>query len=299
MEGFSRPPLPPPPSSSPSLRSHNSDQGMSENLIDRALAKISETEQYPEIQQLENTDLLEISQDELLDRAKDKKFKRVLATREYSKRYHLKQLQHIGKLETEAKVLEAEIAVASPRIRFTQRKNMLLRAENDSIRQKIATVSGKLMLKEAEHEDLQSQVDSIKQLFEVMKMQQAEAAFNPLAGPGYIAFNPPDGLGYQASDPSAEPSYQPLNPPAGLGSETVDFGQFYEPAPGDQFNIEPPGLDDQFIRDPARFNHMDEPVGYSQFNDELAAIVAPHITANKDNSDDSQTPPGSSSDQLM
>lgn len=169
----------------------------------------------------------------------------------------------------------------------------------------------------AEHEELQSQVDSIKQLFEVMKMQQAEAAFNPLAGPGYMAFNPPDGLGYQASDPSAEPSYQPLNPPAGLGSETVDFGQFYEPAPGDQFNIEPPGLDDQFVRDPGRFNHMDEPVGYSQFNDELAAIVAPHITANKgadqfgagddqsiegmnlDNSDDSQTPPGSSSDQLM
>lgn len=44
--------------------------------------------------------------------------------------------------------VQAEIAVASPRIRFTQRKNMLLRAENDSIRQKIATVSGKLMLKE-------------------------------------------------------------------------------------------------------------------------------------------------------
>lgn len=77
MEGFSRPPLPPPPSTLPSLRSHNSDRGMRENLIDRAVVEISETGQYPEIQQLENTDLLEISQDELQDRAKDKKFKRL------------------------------------------------------------------------------------------------------------------------------------------------------------------------------------------------------------------------------
>lgn len=81
MEGSSRPPLPPPPSSSPSLWSHNSNRGMSENLIDRALAEISETEQYSEIQQLENTDLLEISQDELPDRAKDKKLKRLIPIR--------------------------------------------------------------------------------------------------------------------------------------------------------------------------------------------------------------------------
>lgn len=82
MEGFSRPPLPPPPSSSPSLWSHNSNRGMStENLIDRALTEISETEQYSEIQQLENTDLLEISQDELPDRAKDKKLKRLIPIR--------------------------------------------------------------------------------------------------------------------------------------------------------------------------------------------------------------------------
>lgn len=54
---------------------------MSENLIDKALAEISETEQYSEIKQLENTDLLEISQNELPDRAKDKKLKRLIPIR--------------------------------------------------------------------------------------------------------------------------------------------------------------------------------------------------------------------------
>ncbi|XP_062013925.1 uncharacterized protein LOC133730325 [Rosa rugosa] len=101
MEGFKgRPPLPPPPSPSSSLWCHNENQGTG-NPIDTALAQIPETQQ-----QVQNVDLLEVSRVEVPDSAHDKKLKRILATREYSRRYHMKQLQHIGKLETESKVLE-------------------------------------------------------------------------------------------------------------------------------------------------------------------------------------------------
>ncbi|XP_040361918.1 basic leucine zipper 2-like [Rosa chinensis] len=307
MEGFKgRPPLRPPPSPSSSIWCHNEIQGTG-NPIDRALAQTPETQQ-----QVQNVDLLEVSRVEVPDSAHDKKLKRILATREYSRRYHMKQFQHIGKLETESKVLEAEIALTSPRIRFTQRKNMLLQAENDSIKQKIATCSGKLMVQQAEHEKLQKEADSLKQLFQVMKMQEAEAAFNPLAGPG------PAPLGCQVFGPNSEANYQPFNPLEGLSSETVDFGQFYETAAADQFNFEPPGLDDQFSSDPVGLNRqLDEPVGFSEFTDELAVVVRPHILANKgadqvgagadqsiegmnlDSSDGSQKAAGSSSDQFM
>ncbi|XP_062013898.1 uncharacterized protein LOC133730292 [Rosa rugosa] len=195
---------------------------------------------------------------------------------------------------------------------------MLLQAENDSIKQKIATCSGKLMVQQAEHEKLQKEADSLKQLFQVMKLQEAEAAFNPLAGPGYMAFNSPALLGCQAFGPNSEANYQPFNRLAGLSSETVDFGQFYEAAAADQFNFEPPGLDDQFSSDPVGLNHqLDEPVGFSEFTDELAVVVRPHILANKgadqvgagadqsiegmnlDSSDSSQKAAGSSSDPFM
>ena len=149
-------------------------------------------------------------------------------------------------------------------------------------------------------------------------MQQAEAAaVYPLAeSAGYMAFNPPAQFVHdQAFDPDFEPSYQPFNPPAGLDSETVDFGQiYYAPTEADQFNLEMPVLDDQFRSDPVElYRQLDEPVGFSEFTDELAAVIKPHIIADKgadqvgdgddqptegmnlDNSDDSQKASGSSS----
>nr|XP_011460969.1 PREDICTED: uncharacterized protein LOC105350507 [Fragaria vesca subsp. vesca]XP_011460970.1 PREDICTED: uncharacterized protein LOC105350507 [Fragaria vesca subsp. vesca] len=298
MEGFGKPPLPPPPPTPSSSRCHNANQENG-NTTDDASAEIPKTQEVSRAAEVP------------VDPDHEKKLKRILATREYSKRYHNKQLQRIDNLETAVKVRQTEIAVTSPRVRYTRRTNMLLRAENDQIQQKIATVTGKLMVKEAEYKELRKERDLLKQRFQ---MQQAQAALTPVVDPGYMAFNPPAQLACQVFGKNFGPSYQPYNPPAGLDSATVGFGQFQAPVAPAQFSIEQPaGLDGQPRSDPAGLNRQsDEPVRFSEFTNELSLVVRPHIMPNKDaeqvgdgdpmnldNPDDSKKAAGSSSFQFM
>ncbi|KAE8711483.1 putative monovalent cation:proton antiporter [Hibiscus syriacus] len=93
-----------------------------------------------------------------------KKLKRVAASREYSQRYRLKQLQYIAQLETGVRALQAQMAVTYPRIKYANTQNSLLRAENSSMKKKLYDLSTELMMKEAEYHELKKEKDALKQL---------------------------------------------------------------------------------------------------------------------------------------
>uniref|UniRef100_A0A2N9J2P5 BZIP domain-containing protein n=1 Tax=Fagus sylvatica TaxID=28930 RepID=A0A2N9J2P5_FAGSY len=94
-----------------------------------------------------------------------KKLRRIMASRQYSQKYRLKQLQYIVQLETEVKALQAEVAITAPRITYCDRQNSLLREENSSMNQKLSGLTGEFMFKEAEYEDLKKERDMLKQFF--------------------------------------------------------------------------------------------------------------------------------------
>ncbi|XP_031271786.1 basic leucine zipper 34-like [Pistacia vera] len=102
----------------------------------------------------------------------DKKQKRILASRQYSQKYRLKQLHYILQLETEVKALQAEVVITSPRIKYFRRQNSLLRAENVFMKEKLNAISNECTFKEAQYEELKGESEIFKQLFK----QQEEAA---------------------------------------------------------------------------------------------------------------------------
>ncbi|XP_059455725.1 basic leucine zipper 34-like [Corylus avellana] len=101
-----------------------------------------------------------------------KRLKRILASRQYSQKYRIKQLQYIMQLETEVKALQAEVAINSPRIEYSSCQNLLLRAENNSMKQKLSAFSSEIMFKEAHYEELKKERDLLKQFLEVYQQQQ-------------------------------------------------------------------------------------------------------------------------------
>ncbi|KAF3454885.1 hypothetical protein FNV43_RR05333 [Rhamnella rubrinervis] len=111
-----------------------------------------------------------------------KKHKRVVASRQYSQKYRFKQLQYIGQLETEVKALQAQVAIASPRIKYGDRQNSLLRAENSSMKQKLSAFSGELLFKQAQYEELKKERDALKLFSEAYQKQVADMIRNPYGG---------------------------------------------------------------------------------------------------------------------
>ncbi|GAY37812.1 hypothetical protein WN944_028279 [Citrus x changshan-huyou] len=103
-----------------------------------------------------------------------KKLRRVLASRQYSQKYRLKQLHYIMQLETEVKALQAEVAIMSPRIKYADCQNSLLRAENGSMKQKLSAFSGELTFKEAQYEELKRERQILKQLCIMYNQQQEQ-----------------------------------------------------------------------------------------------------------------------------
>ncbi|XVF05777.1 hypothetical protein REPUB_Repub05bG0201600 [Reevesia pubescens] len=93
-----------------------------------------------------------------------KKLKRVAASREYSQRYRLKQLQYIAQLEAGVRALQTEVAITYPRIKYADTQNSLLRVENGSMKQKLYALSRELMLKQAEYQELKKEKDTLKQI---------------------------------------------------------------------------------------------------------------------------------------
>ncbi|KAE8732977.1 hypothetical protein F3Y22_tig00001644pilonHSYRG00032 [Hibiscus syriacus] len=89
---------------------------------------------------------------------------RIAASREYSKRSRLKQLQYIAQLETGVRALQAQVEVTYPRIKYANTQNSLLRAENSSMEKRLYELSNELMMKEAEYHELKKEKDALKQL---------------------------------------------------------------------------------------------------------------------------------------
>ncbi|XP_060668109.1 basic leucine zipper 61-like [Ziziphus jujuba] len=154
--------------------------------------------------------------------ADPKRLKRIVASRQYSQKYRLKQLQYISQLETEVKALQAEVAIASPRIKYSDRQNALLRAENSSIKQRLSAFSGELLFKEAQYEELKKERDSLKQFSEVYQQQMSEMLRN---GPAMYQMVNTMSLNQSARGLNQFP--EPVNPP-----NHQNLNQF---APGLQF----------------------------------------------------------------
>ncbi|EEF46023.1 hypothetical protein RCOM_1401660 [Ricinus communis] len=103
-----------------------------------------------------------------------KKLRRLMASREYSQKYRMKQLHYILQLETEVKALQAEVSIISPRIKYVDRQNSLLRVENGSIKHRLSTFSSDLMIKEAEIEENKAEVNRLRQLHLAQQQQNMQ-----------------------------------------------------------------------------------------------------------------------------
>ncbi|KAF2290297.1 hypothetical protein P3X46_028093 [Hevea brasiliensis] len=131
-----------------------------------------------------------------------KKLKRVLASRQYSQKYRLKQLHYILQLETEVKALQAEVAITSPRIKYVDHQNSLLRIENGSMKQKLSAFSSDLMFKEAQYEELKKERDLLKQFYVVNQQQPLEFfKIKPIGNYQLLNMN----LNHSAFNPFFEP----------------------------------------------------------------------------------------------
>ncbi|KAG5238596.1 basic leucine zipper [Salix suchowensis] len=100
-----------------------------------------------------------------------KRLRRIMVSRQYSQKYRQKQMQYIMELETEVKSLQAEVVITGPRIKYSNLQNSLLRMENSSLKHKLSSCSGELMLKEAQYEELKKERDRMKQTYTVNKYQ--------------------------------------------------------------------------------------------------------------------------------
>ncbi|KAL5787044.1 hypothetical protein ACOSP7_003993 [Xanthoceras sorbifolium] len=89
---------------------------------------------------------------------KDNKQKRVMASRQYSRKYRLKQEQYIQHLENKVKALEVEVSIMSTRLKYMTRKNSLERLENVSLKQKLSALT-------AQQVELNKENDGLKQLY--------------------------------------------------------------------------------------------------------------------------------------
>ncbi|KAL5854240.1 hypothetical protein ACOSQ4_004042 [Xanthoceras sorbifolium] len=99
---------------------------------------------------------------------KDNKQKRrikVMASRQYSRNYRLKQEQYIQHLENKVKVLEVEISILSTRLKYMTRKNSLERLENVLLKQKLSALTGEYNFKQAQQVELNKENDGLKQLY--------------------------------------------------------------------------------------------------------------------------------------
>ncbi|KAI5576730.1 hypothetical protein POPTR_009G074900v4 [Populus trichocarpa] len=110
-----------------------------------------------------------------------KRLRRIMASRQYSQKYRLRQMQYIMQLETEVKSLQAEVAIIGPRIEYSNRQNSLLRMENSSIKHKLSSCSSELMFKEAQYEEMKKERDHMKQSYIVNQYQY----------PGFFKTMPP------------------------------------------------------------------------------------------------------------
>ncbi|EXB37961.1 hypothetical protein L484_011684 [Morus notabilis] len=113
-------------------------------------------------------------------KAEAKRLRRNQASREYSQRHRLKQLQYINDLEAEAESLRAELEITPSRIEYTLSKNNMLRSENIAMKQKLSVVSGELLFKDAQAEELMNERDRLALLFENNCLSFSENS--PMAG---------------------------------------------------------------------------------------------------------------------
>ncbi|KAL5854246.1 hypothetical protein ACOSQ4_004048 [Xanthoceras sorbifolium] len=80
-------------------------------------------------------------------------FMRVMASRQYSRKYRLKQEQYIQHLEN-----KVEVSIMSTRLKYMTRKNSLERLENVSLKQKLSALT-------AQQVELNKENDGLKQLY--------------------------------------------------------------------------------------------------------------------------------------
>ncbi|KAG6605403.1 Basic leucine zipper 61, partial [Cucurbita argyrosperma subsp. sororia] len=107
-----------------------------------------------------------------------RRLRRVMQSRQYSQKYRLKQLHYITQLESELKALQAEVTITSPRIKFMDRQNSLLRAENYSIKEKLSSYAGELLFKEAQYEELKRERNMLKEMYEAYQLKRLETLKN-------------------------------------------------------------------------------------------------------------------------
>ncbi|KAB2018605.1 hypothetical protein ES319_D08G240400v1 [Gossypium barbadense] len=160
-----------------------------------------------------------------------KTLKRAAASRLYSQRYRLKQINYIAQLEAKARALEAEVVAAYPKIRDADAQSSLLRAENGSMKEKLSVLSGEIMLKEAKYHELKKEKDALKQL----SLMHLSPAFAESSQPNHYGYPPVNnmamdqpGFNQFVGAVAPPPMMQNQNTENEFGFD-VNFGDNYNP----------------------------------------------------------------------
>ncbi|XP_042519437.1 basic leucine zipper 2-like [Macadamia integrifolia] len=109
-----------------------------------------------------------------------RKKRRILANRLYAKKMRQQKLVYLSTLEQKANALQAEVTQITPVISYHKRTNLRLTAENNTMRQRIDTLTSEKLVNEDETVKLKKERD---RLLELLDQQQQKELQQPIQEP--------------------------------------------------------------------------------------------------------------------
>lgn len=103
-----------------------------------------------------------------------KRAKRILANRQSAQRSRVRKLQYISELERSVTALQSEVSTMAPQVAFFEHRRAVLNVDNNTMKQKMATLAQGQHFKDAHNEALQKEVQTLRQLYHQMQQQRLQ-----------------------------------------------------------------------------------------------------------------------------
>jgi hypothetical protein len=114
-----------------------------------------------------------------------KRAKRILANRQSAQRSRVRKLQYISELERSVTAFQTEIATMTAQVDFYEHQRAVLNADNNTIKQRIATLAQGQCFKDAYNDALKKEIQRLRQLYQQQQLQQPQQQTLPSTGYEY------------------------------------------------------------------------------------------------------------------
>ncbi|CAK9192682.1 unnamed protein product [Sphagnum jensenii] len=114
-----------------------------------------------------------------------KRAKRILANRQSAQRSRVRKLQYISELERSVTAFQTEIATMTAQVDFYEHQRAVLNADNNTIKQRIATLAQGQRFKDAYNDALKKEIQRLRQLYQQQQLQQPQQQTLPSTGYEY------------------------------------------------------------------------------------------------------------------